>query len=60
MTIDEIHYKGWRVEILHGDRGWKALLYCPRSPLHDTTVPEGPDRRAVIESAKLLIDEALG
>lgn len=57
MAIDEIHYKGWRVEILHGDKGWKALLYRPSSLLHETTVPEGPDRHAVIENAKLLVDE---
>ena len=58
MAIDEIHYKGWRVQVLHGDQGWKALLYRPSSPLHETNVPVGPDRRVVIENAQLLIDEA--
>ena len=57
-SIDEIHYKGWRVQVLHSDQGWKALLYRPSSPLHETNVPEGPDRRIVIENAQLLIDEA--
>ena len=56
--VDEIHYKGWRVQVLNSDKGWKALLYRPSSPLHEANVPEGPDRRIVIENAQLLIDEA--
>jgi hypothetical protein len=58
MAIDEIHYKGWRIEVLHGGAGWKALVYRPSSLLHDTRVPDGPDRHAVIELAKVLIDKA--
>ena len=56
MVIDEIHYKGWRIEVLHGELGWKALLYRPSSPLHEAAVPEGPDRHAIIQEAKVLID----
>lgn len=59
MTMDEIHYKKWRIEILHGDQGWKALIYRPGSPLHELAVPEGQDRRAVLAKAQTLIDEAL-
>jgi hypothetical protein len=56
MVIDELHYKEWRIEVLHGELGWKALLYRPSSPLHETTAPEGSDRRVVIHEAKTLID----
>jgi hypothetical protein len=58
MAIDEIHYKGWRMEVLQDGPGWKALVYRPSSPLHEATVPHGPDRRAVIEEAKALIDRS--
>jgi hypothetical protein len=57
---DEIHYKGWRIDLMHGDRGWEALIYRPGSPLHEVTVPHGDDRHAVIEDAKMLIDKLLG
>lgn len=58
MENDEIHYKGWRIEILHGDQGWKTLVYRPSSLLHEIEVPQGPDRGAVIKDAQLLIDKA--
>jgi len=54
--MDEIHYKDWRIEVLADESGWKALVYRPSSPLHETTVPQGPDRRAVVAQAQLLID----
>jgi hypothetical protein len=56
VIFEEIHYKGWRVEVLPDESGWEALVYCPGSRLHERTVPHGPDRRAVIEDAKTLID----
>ena len=56
MATDEIHYKGWRIEVLHGEPGWKALVYRPSSPLHEADVPNGSDRHTVIEGAKTLID----
>jgi hypothetical protein len=54
--MEEIQYKDWRIEVLAHEAGWKALVYRPHSPLHETTVPQGPDRRAVIVDAKDLID----
>ncbi len=59
MSNEEIHYQGWRVELLHDNVGWKALVYGPNSPLHEAKVPSGHDRHAVMEEAKMLIDEAL-
>jgi hypothetical protein len=56
MAIDEIHYKDWRIAVLPCESGWKALVYRPSSPLHESTVPLGQDRRAVIAEAKALID----
>ena len=57
--MDEIIYKGWRIDMAHHGEGWKALIYRPSSLLHETTVPEGPDRRIVLEDAKALIDVSL-
>lgn len=54
--MDEICYKDWRIEVLPDGSGWKALVYRPSSPLHEATVPHGPDRRAVIAQAKTIID----
>jgi hypothetical protein len=59
MTIDEINYKGCRIDVLHQGEGWKALVYRPSSPLHEVTVPDGPNRRSVIEEAKMLADKFL-
>ena len=56
---DEIHYKEWRIDVMHKGLGWEALIYRPSSALHETSVPAGQDRRAVIEHAKLYIDEIL-
>ena len=56
---DEIHYKEWRIALMHKGLGWEALIYRPNSPLHDVSVPHGNDRHAVIEKAKLLIDDLL-
>jgi hypothetical protein len=57
--MDEINYKRWRIDVAHHGEGWKALIYRPSSLLHETKVPEGPDRRAVLEKAKTMIDELL-
>jgi hypothetical protein len=57
--MDEITYKRWRIDLAHHGEGWKALIYRPSSLLHETTLPEGPDRRAVLEEAKTLIDTML-
>ena len=59
MEIDEIHYKGWRIEVLHSELGWKAPVYRPSSPLHEIDVPDGSDRRTAIEGAKTLIDKLI-
>lgn len=56
---DEIHYKEWRIDVLHRGLGWEAMIYRPNSPLHEASVPAGQDRRAVIEDAKELIDKLL-
>ena len=56
---DEIHYKGWRIDVMHKGLGWEALIYRPSSPLHETSVPTRQDRRAVIEDARVLIDKLL-
>jgi len=44
---------------MHKGLGWEALIYRPSSLLHETTVPAGQDRRAVIEDAKTLVDNLL-
>lgn len=54
--MDEIRYKNWRIEVLTDGPGWKALVYRLTSPLHETTVPHGPDRDAVVAEAVALID----
>ena len=54
---EEILYKGWRINVMHHGGGWEALVYRPRSPLHEVTVPKGSDRRTVIEEAKNLVDK---
>jgi hypothetical protein len=36
---DEIHYKEWRIDMMHGESGWEALIYPPSSPLHEICVP---------------------
>jgi hypothetical protein len=59
MASEEIHYKGWRIEVLHQGQGWKALIYRPSFLLHEEPVPTGSDRRAVMKEAKLLIDRSL-
>jgi hypothetical protein len=57
--MDEIKYKGWRIDVLHQGEGWKALIYRPSSLLHEIDVPEGSDRRAVLEEATTVIDSLL-
>ena len=57
MAIDRIHDKRWRIEVLQGEPSWKTLLYYPDSPLHGTAVPDGTDRRAVMEEADALVDK---
>jgi len=60
MTGDDVHYKEWRITVIqYGDSAWEGLIYRPHSPLHETTVPKGPDRRVVIENAKAIIDRLL-
>jgi hypothetical protein len=56
---DEIHYKEWRIDVMHRGPGWEALIYRPNSPLHEASVPAAQDRRTVIENAKVLIDKLL-
>ena len=56
MGINEIHYKSWRIEVLHGEPGWKTLVYHPNSPLHGAAAPNGSDRSAVLAEAGVLID----
>jgi hypothetical protein len=56
IAMDEINCKGWRINLLHQQDGWKALIYRPSSLLHETGVPKGSDRRAVLEEATALID----
>lgn len=56
---DEIHYKEWRIDVMHSGTGWEALVYRPKSPLHEVSVPSGHNRHAVIEEAKALIDKML-
>ena len=57
--MDEITYKRWRIDVAHHGEGWKALIYRPSSLLHETTVPEGLDRRSVLEETKAFIDKSL-
>ena len=47
------------MDVMHSGPSWEALIYRPNSPLHDVSVPHGNDRHAVIEKAKLLIDDLL-
>ena len=54
---DEIHYKGWRIDLMQLEHGWEALVYRPSSPIHEVSVPKGLDRRTVIEGAKTLVDQ---
>ncbi len=58
--MDEIRYKNWRIEVLTDQPGRKALVYRPTSPLHETTVPHGLDRDAVVAEAVALIDRNEG
>ncbi len=57
MALEEIHYKGWRIDLLHQGAGWKALIYRPSSLLHEEPVPTGSDRRMVMREAKTLVDQ---
>ena len=57
MAIDETHYKGWRIEVLHGGLGWKVLVYRPGATTLAATFPNYPNRREAIEEAKMFIDE---
>jgi len=57
MNVGEIQYKRWRIGVLHGEPGWKTLVYYPNSPLHGAAVPDGPDRRAIMEELKTIIEE---
>jgi hypothetical protein len=59
MEFDEIHYKGWRIAVLHQEQAWKALIYRPGSPLHEEPVPTGSHRRAIMQEAKMLVDQCL-
>jgi hypothetical protein len=59
MAPDDLHYKGWRIEVLHADAGWKALVYRPSSLLHEEPAPTGPDRHAVMQDARMLVDQRL-
>ena len=54
---DEIHYKEWRIDVMHHGGSWEALIYRPSSLLHEVSVPKGSDRRTVIEEAKNLVDK---
>ena len=56
---DNFRYKGWSVELLRDNVGWKALVYGPHSPLHQAKVPSGHDRQGVLEEAKVRIHETL-
>jgi hypothetical protein len=56
---DEIHYKEWRIDLMHGTSGWEALIYRPGSPLHEMSVPVGQARRTVLEEGKRQIDDLL-
>ena len=56
---DEIHYKGWRIEILHGGLGWKALVFRPSSLLHEIEVPDGHDRHSALDGGRALVDRLL-
>ena len=56
---DEIYYKNWRIDVMHGVAGWDALIYRPSSPLHEVSVPHNGDRGAVIAAAKACIDKLL-
>jgi hypothetical protein len=56
---DEIHYKEWRIDVMHSGSGWEALVYRPSSLLHEASVPCGHDRHAIIEEAKVLIEKLL-
>ena len=55
----EVNYKGWRIDVLRHEEGWKVLIYRPSSLLHETAVPEGPDCRSVLEETKAFIDKSL-
>ena len=60
MALVEIHYKGWRIEVLHhGVEDWKALIYRPSSLLHEESVPTGSNRHAVMGEAKTIVDRCL-
>jgi hypothetical protein len=52
IAVDEINYKVQQ-------NGWKALIYRPSSLLHETNVPKGSDRRAVLEESTIFIDSLL-
>ena len=56
MAKETIDHNGWRIEVTTHGTGWKAFIYRPGSTLAETEIPNGPDRDAVIDAAKRIID----
>lgn len=59
MASEGFHYKDRRVEVLHQEADWEALIYRPSLLLNEEMVPAGADRHAVMREAKTLVDQAL-
>ena len=57
MAKEEIDHKGWRIDVMRHGGGWRAFIYRPGSTVAEETIPNGPDRNAVIGIAKKLIDK---
>lgn len=56
-------YKGYRIEVCHVGRGWRASIYSPGSsvPWRDSPVNlENSRSEEIVSAAKLMIDARLG
>jgi hypothetical protein len=57
MAKEEVAHKEWRIDVMPHAGGWKAFIYRPGSILTEETIPNGPERKDVIEEAKRYIDQ---
>lgn len=50
------HKRGGYIKLQRG-KEWKAFVYPPGATRHEMTIPNGPDRDAVIAEAIKLLDD---
>jgi hypothetical protein len=57
--VENIHYRQYRLEVLHQGPGWKVLIYPPGAVFGLSETPntdERNEREAVIAQAKKVVD----